>query len=200
MKRFLFPSFEDWKASGYEWSGHIGDYHCRASKVVRGCGDNTEDTYMVAVSVSENPCNMCVRKVVCYSETFDRSEESSLKSWYEDVCVEVNEEWQNYIRQQYLEETDDDLRGQQVFLPRTVFEFGEVQKGKVLDVWSVHNSLTGTEEIQYLVEVGGKKSGAVRSELAFDRDSAIEMAENMRRDRIYGLQSQLTKLKELKID
>ena len=104
VKKFNFPSFEDWKEKGFEYRGKLGDYYLDIRPVSWSVNtDKPKTVYSIAVSTRENPLN--VYSPTIYRETFHylHDEEKNLQNWYEKQVEDFNAFWKNFILKTYTE-------------------------------------------------------------------------------------------------
>lgn len=101
IKKFAFPSFEEWVKKGNKVRVELGAYCCEVGAFSWG---NNSTTYMLAASLADrNPLNIYTPQI--FSRRFeDGGDVEKLKEWYETATQEFNTFWQNHVNSTYLEE------------------------------------------------------------------------------------------------
>ena len=101
IKKFSFPKFEEWNV-GREYKETIGTYTCAIRAFTQGCGGNTKNVYVAAVSPIENLLNVYAKKVLYDSVECDYFDEETLKNWYDNVTSTFNEKWERFLLETYF--------------------------------------------------------------------------------------------------
>lgn len=97
IKTFDFPPFEEWNKTR-KYAQKIGDYTCTISIVIYGLD---KDYYDAAVANSDNPINIYADDIFFERIRCNTSDEKTLKEWYEEVIVKLNNEWKKFILETY---------------------------------------------------------------------------------------------------
>lgn len=100
IKKWPFPTYDEWEEADHSWSGTLGDYHCEI-KVT--CWGHDFATYGIAISTSSIPHNVYVERVLSAYRRIENSNKYELQEWYNKSILEINNKWQDYIRSTYLE-------------------------------------------------------------------------------------------------
>lgn len=107
IKQFHFPSFEEWYGDGImgkvNYEETIGGLTCRIAESAWGCNGNPYNDYEVAVSSSGNPLNIYSPKIIHYKKKIRYDNTEEIKNWYEKTTNKVNQDWMQYIYNQFLE-------------------------------------------------------------------------------------------------
>ena len=102
VKKFNFPSFEEWYDNECEWEQQIGSYICE----VGYCGGRMDDNYNEVerdYRVFIYPINnYYYGKILISYYEWDIKNENELKKWYEDSIKEANIKWEEYILKNYF--------------------------------------------------------------------------------------------------
>lgn len=102
IKKWDFPSFEDWESKKHEWEGQLGDYYCEIKRISWG---RDEVTYGIAISTSYVPHNFYSRKAVSESISLSINDVKALKFWYIKATDKVQNDWEQYIKKTYMEDS-----------------------------------------------------------------------------------------------
>lgn len=98
---FIFPTFKDWVINEFEAKLKLGEYCCEIRAFSWG---QNSTTYAFGVSLADrNPLNIYTRTIFYKVFEFEGDLEK-LKYWYENVIIEFNAFWENYIKTTYLSE------------------------------------------------------------------------------------------------
>lgn len=186
-KTWSFPSFQEWKEREYQWEETIGGYTCRAEILFWG---EYSHNYMIALSEGYHPTNIHTRKIAFCQEAFAHEDETLLKLWYEESCVEIQESWKQYLQQELLRERiQQDIRtGQTVYVPRLFFGREKMLEYQVEDVFWSEDSVTKKRRssvvvIQLNEGVDGGKPGRYHvdmEEVFTDHEEALKEVYRMR--------------------
>lgn len=105
VKYFKFPTYEEWVKNKKNFKTKVGEYYCEIEVTYWG-----ESVYGVgiAISTSHIPHNFYVKRI--YSEGFrvernlDTGEwnEKELREWYNNIVIDCNNFWKEYINKTYL--------------------------------------------------------------------------------------------------
>lgn len=103
LRRFQFPSFDEWIQNNRRAHVAIGDYHAAIGCTIRGVGDNTRDTYSAAIAMASNPLNVWTGKMFFQQRIHDRSKDSDedLRIWYNQTILALNEAFVEYFEKTY---------------------------------------------------------------------------------------------------
>lgn len=105
VKRFNFPSFEDWvNKYNTDWEQKIGVFTCRIADVCVSLKNNKPVSidYQVAISKHENPLNVYSSKICSKFINCPVEDKEQLYNWYITVIEEINSEWEKYIINRYM--------------------------------------------------------------------------------------------------
>jgi len=102
VKDFTLPTFEEWTKKSCSYSEKIGAYYCSVH-VWGSCPEGL--IYVLAVSDCKIPSNMYAARIIykafiCDENTEDG--EKKLKEWYDSLQLELNQKWQDFMKQTYL--------------------------------------------------------------------------------------------------
>lgn len=102
VKKFVFPSFEEWVKREQNTEIVVGAYRCEIG-VFFWYANSPSKRYMFAVAYeNQNPLNVYTSKV--FHKIFDYDGDyEQLKKWYNDTIDEFNVFWENHIISNYLE-------------------------------------------------------------------------------------------------
>ncbi len=105
IKKFVFPTFEEWVKRENDTEIVLGAYKCEVGVFCWTSG-NCEKTYMFALSLSNvNPHNIYTNKLFCDTFNYDGDNEK-LKQWYNDTICKFNDFWENHIKSTYFESVE----------------------------------------------------------------------------------------------
>lgn len=101
IKKFVFPSFEQWVKKRKRVRVELGAYCCEICASSYG-SDST--TYVLAAALADrNPINIYTSQI--FTRSFDYvGDDEKLKEWYENAILEFNSFWQGHIKSTYIEE------------------------------------------------------------------------------------------------
>lgn len=102
VKKWNFPTYDEWDSNGRAWESKVGSYTC-AIRAFGGGEDNT--TYKCAIAAKDNPINIYVRTAVEYIGDIENNDIEGLKAWYNGVVESTNIQWERYITLSYFEES-----------------------------------------------------------------------------------------------
>ena len=101
VKTFNFLPFKKWNKK-QNYCQTIGDYTCAIKAVSWGCNGNSKNTYAAVIANSSNPTNIYIPKIFEGYISCEAQDEETLNRWYEEITLELNEKWKEYILKTYL--------------------------------------------------------------------------------------------------
>ena len=104
VKKFDFPSFDEWVKNKSEVKVKIGFYIAEIGITSWGYNGNTTNTYSAAFSCFRNPFNLysdCIFKRT-FAFDYRNDDKDALRKWYEESCEKLNENYLNHIESTYL--------------------------------------------------------------------------------------------------
>lgn len=96
IKTFDFPSFEEWNKT-QEYKQKIGDYACSISIETFGPKGDPRNNFQVAIANADYPTNKMFSEM-----NYNILDETTLKEWYEEVIVKLNDEWKKFVLETYI--------------------------------------------------------------------------------------------------
>lgn len=103
IKKFNFLSFEEWKGRKKEFRQRIGAYTCAIGPFSVGCNGNTKNEYLAIIASGESPMNIHAKRLFFERLECDSKDEQKLKKWYEDMILKINQKWEDFILETYLD-------------------------------------------------------------------------------------------------
>ena len=100
IRKFQFPSFEEWHNSDCQWRGKIGDYYCDVHRTI---WSQNETMFGCAIAANQSPLNSYANPIVRLNFRWDGRDMNVLKENYESAVRSVNEMWVKRFQEFYFE-------------------------------------------------------------------------------------------------